>query len=80
MSNSMKRFVLDRKVDHSGVSGTGIVAEGIVFSNGKVAMTWTKPPFSMNFYDDLEDVEDIHGHEGSTEIIVEPGHGWEWLQ
>lgn len=35
----MKRFHLVRKEDASGVSGTGHVAEGIMFSDGKVVIS-----------------------------------------
>ena len=34
----MKLFQLHRHEDESGVSGTGIVAEGVQFSDGKCAL------------------------------------------
>lgn len=33
----IRTFKLNRKVDVTGVSGTGIVAEGTEFSNGRVS-------------------------------------------
>lgn len=36
----MKRFHLQRLVDDTGVSGTGRVAEGVVFQNGKCVLSW----------------------------------------
>ena len=63
---------MQRDVDVSGVSGTGKVAEGIVFSNGWVALTWTNegPRFSsISIYPDIQTVERIHGHEGKTRIV-----------
>ena len=36
----MRRFLLERIEDVSGVAGTGWVAEGIQFTNGCVALTW----------------------------------------
>ncbi len=35
----MRRFQLNRIVDESGVSGTGVVAQGVEFDNGFCAMT-----------------------------------------
>jgi hypothetical protein len=63
-------FYLMRKHDHSGVSGTGVVAEGIEFSDGRVAMRWvTRMAGSTCTYDSIDDVIEIHGHGGSTEVI-----------
>jgi hypothetical protein len=45
-----QRFYLDRIDDESGVSGTGSVAEGCLFSNGRVAVTFLVAPFSMLWY------------------------------
>ena len=36
----MRLFKLQRKVDCSGVSGTGVVAEGVEFDDGQVALRW----------------------------------------
>ena len=38
----MKIFYLKREEDESGISGTGRVAQGFVFDNGKVAVTWLR--------------------------------------
>lgn len=65
----MRRFVLNRKQDISGVSGTGIVAEGVVFTNGKVAVSWLTQYTSIVIYDTITHVEAIHLHNGATEII-----------
>lgn len=61
-----RRFFLNRRTDATGVSGTGIVAEGVQFSNGKCALTWLTQYTSYVFYDSIEHVEAIHGHGGST--------------
>jgi len=34
----VRRFFLDRMEDETGVSGSGLVAEGVVFWDGTVAM------------------------------------------
>lgn len=65
---NMRCFVLNRKEDATGISGTGIVAEGVVFSNGWVALTWLTEFTSVVFYPALEHVEAIHGHGGKTTI------------
>lgn len=65
----MRTFQLHRKQDISGISGTGIVAEGVLFTNGKVALAWLSEYKSVSIYDCIEDVETIHCHEGLTEII-----------
>jgi hypothetical protein len=67
----MRRFVLDREVDATGVSGTGIVAEGVEFSNGKCAVSWLTAVTSVAIYDTIAEVWAIHGHDGHTEIVFE---------
>lgn len=67
----MKLFQLRRSVDHSGVSGTGIVAEGVEFDNGQIALQWIVPemPSSIAIWEDLEDIVKVHGHGGDTEVV-----------
>ena len=67
-----KNFYLKRTEDESGVSGTGRIAQGFVFDNGKVALTWLSDHPSVTIYDNLGEVRAIHGHEGKTEVIMEP--------
>lgn len=64
----MKRFNLFRLEDESGVSGTGIVAEGVQFQTGKCALGWLTKVSSIAIYDSIEELELIHGHEGKTEV------------
>lgn len=64
----MQTFVLVRQVDETGVSGTGKVAEGAMFSDGTVAMRWLTTVASTTIYPDIAAVELIHGHDGSTKI------------
>ena len=47
----MKMFYLKRGEDESGVSGTGRVAQGFIFDNGKVAVTWLSEHPSVTVYD-----------------------------
>jgi len=67
----MRCFVLNRIEDESGVSGTGIVAEGVQFSNGKCVVSWLTQVHSTAVYDSIEDVKQIHGHKGKTEVVME---------
>jgi hypothetical protein len=63
-------FHLVRDEDHTGVSGTGIVAEGAVFSTGRVALHWTSNGLnSTALHDSLENLIAIHGHGGRTRIV-----------
>ena len=68
----MKRFWLERIEDVSGTSGTGKVAEGIVFSNGWCALHWLTKYTSVAFYQSVAELEAIHGHDGRTKIVFEP--------
>ena len=67
-----KTFYLNRVEDESGVSGTGRIAQGIVFDNGRVAMTWLSEHPSTTVYDSIGEVKAIHGHDGKTKVEMEP--------
>lgn len=85
MNSRPRLFVLQRDEDNTGVSGTGVVAEGIEFSDGTVALRWMVSgkgagnPTSVVFhgvYDPatgmnhgIESVEAVHGHEGRTRVV-----------
>ena len=64
----MRRFELHRHEDETGISGTGVVAEGVVFKNGKIAMAWLSRHASLTIYDNMAAVEAVHGHGGKTEL------------
>jgi hypothetical protein len=64
-----KRFYLERKEDVSGLSGTGIVAEGIEFINGLIAMSWLSPHPCVIIYPSIRQIEELHGHQGRTVVI-----------
>lgn len=65
----MRRFYIQREYDVSGVSGLGIVAMGVEFPDGRVVMRWIVPPSSTSFWDCVDEVVAIHGHEGSTKMV-----------
>lgn len=66
----MRRFHLVRNEDYSGVSGTGIVGHGVEFTDtdGSCVMRWNTPTSSTTIYRSIEDVVNIHGHEGRTVV------------
>tara|TARA_B100000963_G_C22126526_1_gene451373 strand:+ start:154 stop:495 length:342 start_codon:yes stop_codon:yes gene_type:complete len=71
---SAKIFYLNRTEDESGISGTGRIAQGCVFDNGRVALTWLSEHPSVTIYDNIGEVRAIHGHSGKTEVIMEPDY------
>ena len=58
----MRRFVMRREFDCSGVSGTGVVLEGVAFSTGVVVIHWLTPPprGSISVFDSIEQFLSIH--------------------
>lgn len=65
----MRMFNLIRLIDASGVSGSGVVAEGVIWSDKTVTVSWLTKTSSKNFYACIEDVIEIHGHDGRTQIV-----------
>ncbi len=61
----MKRFKLLRYSDVSGVSGTGIVAEGVEFTDGTCVLRWLGEKASTNVYACSDDLHAIHDHKGT---------------
>ena len=64
----MRKFRLKRNEDFSGISGTGYVTEGVIWSDGTVAMRWLTDVSSHCYYNSIDDVIKIHGHEGRTVV------------
>jgi hypothetical protein len=65
----MRRFHFLRITDASGVSGTGVVAEGIEFTNGTVVVSWLTKHRSLAIYDNIKEAELVHGHNGATKLV-----------
>ena len=63
-----RRFILRRHEDVSGISGTGIVADGVEFMNGMVAISWRSPHACVNVYHSMRTVTELHGHQNRTEV------------
>lgn len=64
----MRRFILDRLADTSGVSGVGNVAEGVAFGDGTVVLRWNTELVSTAIYNSVSDLLAIHGHNGLTQL------------
>lgn len=65
----MRLFQLHRDRDASGVSGVGIVAEGVEFKSGECALHWLSNTPCIGLYPSIEDLKKIHGHEGMTRVV-----------
>jgi hypothetical protein len=67
----MRKLYLLRNEDLHGHSGTGTVAEGVIFHNGMVALTWFSEWETMTTFKNVQTLKRLHSHEGRTEIIIE---------
>lgn len=64
-----RRFALHRRYDVTGVSGTGTIAFGTLYPSGRVTLAWVCSDVrSVSVYDDVAEVEQVHGHGGLTDI------------
>lgn len=66
-----RRFALVRHVDYTGVSGVGVVAYGVVFADGHVALRWASTHPATSLWGSIDDLVAVHGHGEATSI--------EWL-
>ena len=68
---------MHRDADVTGVSGVGLVAEGVVFSDGTAVIRWRGQHCSTVVWDTLVDAVQVHGHNGATRFVFddeEPRH------
>lgn len=79
----MRRWVLVRLTDVTGVSGEGVVVWGIQFPDGAVAYRWNSPHATSSTADSIETVQRIHEHDGASRVVWLDGpdgaRTWEWL-
>jgi hypothetical protein len=62
-------FVLRRHVDVSGVSGTGVIADGAEWPDGTASIRWRGEHPKIDFADrGVPTLHFVHGHSGSTEV------------
>lgn len=74
----MKAYYLNRKVDQTGNSGTGLVAEVVDFDEGFTVVHWSIGSNALGVsstvvYRSLEDAVRVHGHNGATTLVEDPG-------
>jgi hypothetical protein len=68
----MRKFFLLRHTDVNLNSGTGCVAQGVIFDQGGMcSMTWLTPFKTVTVFDSIVTVKKLHGHDGKTEVIIE---------
>jgi len=65
---AMRLFCLKRQEDVSGVSGVGIIAEGVEFSNGEFALHWLSQYDFITTGRSIKALIEVHGHDGKTVI------------
>lgn len=62
-------FQLVRDVDVTGVSGVGVVADGVIWPDGAVSMRWRGQLRTTVTADCIDDIQTIHGHGGATRVV-----------
>ncbi|MFE2407056.1 hypothetical protein ACFXDE_01795 [Kitasatospora sp. NPDC059408] len=75
LSPAASPFVLRRHHDITGVSGTGIVADGVLFpaaGKSRAVVRWRGERGSTVVWDHLGHVKEIHGHDGATVVEFIP--------
>lgn len=66
-----RRFELHRDRDLTGISGTGVVAEGVEFTDGTVVIRWLGDTPSTVVWPDLQAAKRVHGHDGATRVVIQ---------
>ena len=66
--SEVKCFYLDRKIGPTGVSGTGVVAQGVQFTDGTVVVRWLGEHRTTTVHPCIETVVAVHCHKGQTLI------------
>jgi hypothetical protein len=68
----MRNFLLCRIEDEAKISSENIIAEsiaeGVEFLNKKCVLCWTNEPDFVAIYDSINEMIDIHGHDGKNII------------
>jgi hypothetical protein len=69
----VRTFTLVRSADPSGISGVGVVAEGVQYTDGSVALRWLGDHPATAVWPSLAEVLAVHGHEGATVPLFHDG-------
>lgn len=70
----MKAFYLLRHEDVHSNSGTGVVAEGVIFWDGTGSFTWLTNEKTVTTFASIQTIKRLHSHGGRTEVVIEGGH------
>lgn len=73
--SNVRTFTLQRAEDVGGVSGVGVVAEGVEFSSGQVVITWLSHYPVVNLYGSIKVAHELHGHDGRIRVVWDDGNG-----
>lgn len=69
----LKSYYLNRTVDHSGLSGTGKVADILEYPDFGVVVIWRYDTLakvsSVSVFNSLDDLIKVHGHNGDTVLV-----------
>lgn len=68
MTTTARLLTLERAFDHTGVSGTGTVADGVLWDDGQVTIKWRGEYSSIVHWRQLIDAVAVHGHNGDTTV------------
>lgn len=73
-ARGIKTFTVARRFDESGVSGTGVVIEGVVLATGQCIVHWLYPPprGGIAIFDSMSDFIKVHigPHPANRTIIT----------
>ena len=60
----IRTFTVARQNDETGVSGVGVIIEGVEYATGQVVIHWLFPPprGGIAIFDSLEDFLKVHVH------------------
>ncbi|WP_218717046.1 hypothetical protein [Nocardia sp. MH4] len=67
--SAVRTFEFRRDRDLSGVSGTGVVADGVVFDDGTTVVHWRGEHRSTVVWPSVEAAIAVHGHDGATRLV-----------
>jgi hypothetical protein len=70
----IRTFTIARQHDESGVSGVGVVIEGVVLATGQTIIHWLTPAprGALSIFDSMDDFTKIHirPHPGNSSILT----------
>jgi hypothetical protein len=78
----VRTFQLVRTTDVTGISGTGVVAEGVEWSDGTVVLRWLPSATTRGaagvrpttvIHEDVHSVVALHGHGAATVVRYDDG-------